>query len=285
MKKGFATLLLMLAVMASCTHQATPSQDEAGVVFDSAVVDTLVRLCPNAEMPRGELSLHIAYAKPHGNDTASVAAAWRINRTLISSDLLMGDFTTGLSHGSTKGVTPQTFMEKTLGLLTSNYCRMYLADYADLFKDDASCAPSYNRAYTVITHVMQGTDSIVNYVADTYYYDGGAHGQVATWARSFNVHTGATVMLADILRPGYEASLTRMIVAELVRQFKASTLQQLQDDFTVFMGMKPYIPNNYIIDSKGITFIYCQDEIAAHAVGELRVTLSYRQMASLLRKK
>lgn len=285
MKKVFTALLLMLAVMASCKHQATPSQDEAGGVFDSAVVDTLVRLCPNAEIPRGELSLHIAYAKPHGNDTASVVAAWRINRTLLSSDLLMSDFTTGLRPGLTKGHTPKTYMEKALGLMTSNYRRMYLADYAELFKEDPSDAPAYNRAYTVSTHVMRGTDSIVNYVADTYYYDGGAHGQVATWARNFNVHTGATVTLADILRPGYEAPLTRMIVTALARQFNAHTLQQLQDDFTVFMGMKPYIPDNYIIDSKGITFIYCQDEAAAHAVGELRVTLGYKQIATLLRKK
>lgn len=285
MKKVFTPLLLMLAIMVGCTHQGAPSQEAVGVVFDSAVVNTMVRLRADAEMPSGQLSLHIAYAKPQADDTASVAAAWRINRTLLSSDLLMSDYTTGLRPALTKGHTPKTYVEKALRFTASNYRRMYLADYAALFKEDPSDAPAYNRAYTVTTHVMQGTDSIVNYVADTYYYDGGAHGQAATWARNFNKHTGATVTLADILRPGYGAPLTRMIVADLVRQFKANTLQQLQDDFTVFMGMTPYIPDNYIIDSKGITFIYCQDEVAAHAVGELRVTLNYKQMTALLRKK
>lgn len=285
MKKVFSTLLLMLAIMASCQRQAAHSTQAAGVAFDSIVIDTVSHLKAHKDMPNGELSLHIAYAKPLGDDTLSVAAAWRINKTLLSSDLLMSDFAKGLRPNVTKGLTPKTYMEKALNLMAANYSKMYLADYTELFKEDPSFAPAYNRSYTVRTQVKQGSDSIINYLANTYYYDGGAHGQSITWVRNFNKRTGATVTLADILRPGYEGPLTMSIMSELTWQFKAKSLKELQDNTGVFMDMAVYIPKNYIIDSKGVTFIYCQDEVAPHAVGELRVTLTYKQLANLLRKK
>lgn len=285
MKKVFSTLLLMLAIMSSCQRQSASSTEVAGVAFDSIVIDTVSHLKAKQDMPSGELSLHIAYAKPLGNDSLSVAAAWRINRALLSSDLLMSDFATGIRTNTTKGLTAKTYMEKALNLIAANYRKIYLADYTELFKEDPSFSPAYNRSYTVRTQVKQGNDSIVNYLADTYYYDGGAHGQAVTWARNFNRHTGTMVTLASIMRPGYERPLTQMITDDLVRQFKVKNLQQLQDTTTIFMDMKPYIPKNYIIDNKGITFIYCQDEVAAHAVGELRVTLTYKQLANVLRKK
>ncbi len=287
MKKVCSALLLMLAVLASCQRLTGGQSEAAEVTFDSIVVDTDTRLKPSQDMPSGELSLHIAYAKPLNDDTLSAAAAWRINKTLLSSDLLMSDFATGLQPDATKGLSPKSYMGKALSLMAANYRKMYLADYAELFKVDPSTEPTYNRAYTVRTQVKQGNDSIINYIADSYYYDGGAHGQSVTWARNFNKHTGRVITLASILRPGYEGPLTLRISAELTRMFKVRSLQELQDSVGVFMDMDVYIPKNYIIDSKGITFIYYQDEVAPHAVGELRLTLTYEQLASLnlLRKK
>lgn len=285
MKKICFLLLLMLAVMASCQYQAASGSKKEGVVFDSLTVDSTTRLNADTETPSGELSVHLVYAKPMGDDPQSAEAAWKINKALLSSDLLMSDFMAGVRPTATKGLTPKAYMEKALSLMSANFGKRYLADYKELFEEIADFSPTYNRSYTVHTKVHQVSDSIVNYVADTYYYDGGAHGQAVTWARNFNPHTGATVTLADVLRPGYEAQLTLKIVSQLVWDFKATSLQQLQDEKGVFADMAVYIPKNYIIGSKGITFIYCQDEVAPHAAGEIRVTVTNKQLEDLKRKK
>lgn len=284
MKNICYLLLLMLLVMASCQHRSASGSKSEGVVFDSVSVDSTTRLNADTETPNGSLSIHMAYAKPIGDDPQSVTAAWKINKALLSSDLFMSDYLSGVRPAVTQGLTPQAYMKKALGLLSANFGKRYRADNLELFKETADFSPTYNRSYTVRTKVEQGTDSIVNYVADTYYYDGGAHGQAITWARNFNRHTGATVTLASILRPGYEGPLTLKILSELIWQFKAKSLQELQDSAGVFMGMAVYIPKNYIINSKGITFIYCQDEVAPHAAGEIRVTLTNKQLADLKRK-
>lgn len=285
MKKVFSALLLMLAVMASCQHKSTSVAKPEGVVFDSVVVDSTTRLNADTETPNGEMSIHLAYAKPVANDPQSVAAAWKINKALLSSDLLMSDFMTGVRPAVTKGLTPKSYIEKALKQMSVNFGKQYVADNLELFEETADFSPNYNRAYSVRTKVKQVSDSIVSYQADVYYYDGGAHGSSTTWVRNFNTHTGATVTLATIMRPGYEGPLTQMIIDDLVRQFKVKNLKQLQDSMTVFAFMDPYVPKNYILTNKGITFIYSQDEIAAHAMGEIRVTLSNEQLTKLMRKK
>lgn len=285
MKKVFSALLLMLAVMASCKHSPASVTKPEGVVFDSLVVDSTTRLNADTEMPNGEMSIHMAYAKPASEDPQSVAAAWKINKALLSSDLLMSDFMAGVRPALTKGLTPKSYIEKALKQMSANFGKQYLADNKELFEETADFSPNYNRSYTVRTKVKQVSDSVVNYQADLYYYDGGAHGSSTTWVRNFNTHTGATVTLASIMRPGYEGPLTQMIIDDLARQFKVKNLKQLQDSTTVFAFMDPYIPKNYILSNKGITFIYSQDEIAAHAMGEIRVTLTDKQLANLMRQK
>ena len=279
------SLLLLLTLMAGCHRQSTFGARGEGIVFDSIATDSTTRLTDSREMPSGELSIHLAYANPQGGDPQSVAAAWKINQALLASGPLMPDYMAGVRLGSTKGLTPKSYMQKALRQIADNFGKLYKADYLALYKEVADFSPSYSRSYTVRTKVTQANDSLVNYVAETYYYDGGAHGQSTTWARNFNTRTGSIVKLDNILRPGYKRPLTQLIVDKLVRQFNVASLHQLQDEAYVFMNMEPYVPKNYLISDEGITFIYCQDEIAPHAVGEIRLTLTNKQLAGMMHKQ
>lgn len=285
MKKIIFSLTLLLMVLASCQYKGGAGSGSAVLSFDSLVIDSTVRLNPNSEQPNGHLSLHLIYAKPQSNSDSAAKAANLLNDSLLRSGLLLPDFAESVTPPQTHTEAPSVYMMKGAHQFAEGFFKMYLADYKDLYRDDQESAPSYNRSYTVFTHAEQGADSIVNYLADTYFYSGGAHGQAATWARNFNARTGAIVHLTDVLRPGYERPLTSMIVAKLARQFKVRNLKQLQDSLTIFAWTDPYIPDNYIINEKGITFIYNPDEIAAHVMGEIRVTFSNKQLSKLLRKK
>ncbi len=284
MKKSVLLLLLLLTLLAGCQRKAGADSGGDAVVFDSITVDTLVQLNLHAEQPFARLTFRLAYAKPCGTSRQAKEAARQLNDCLLTSGLLMPDFTEGIAAATAHGKTEADRMKRAVNGMAANFARRYLDDYLSLYDANNEDAQSYNRSYTIDAKVERCSDSIANYVADTYYYDGGAHGQLAIWARNFNMRTGRMVRLADLLRPGYERKLTGLIVDNLARQFGADGLGQLQSEHNVFAGTDPYIPDNYIIRTEGITFIYCQDEIAAHATGELRATISYRQLGGLLRK-
>ncbi len=284
MKKIFLLLSLLLTTLVSCQRKVGANSSEDAVVFDSIAIDTLVRLNPHFEQPFAQLSLHLVYAKPNGSNKKANKAAQKLNDCLLTSGLLMSDFTESLTLTSQHDKTQARRMKAAIILIADNFVKRYFDDYQQLYKDDSENATGYNRSYTINTKMERCCDSIVNYVANTYNYDGGAHGQQATWARNFNTHSGALVKLADVLRSGYERKLTNLIVDNLASQFRVNGLEQLQDEMSVFAGMEPYIPENYIIRAKGITFIYGQDEIAAHAIGEIRATISYKQLDGLVRK-
>lgn len=285
MKKIIFALTLPLMVLASCQYKGGAGADSPVMSFDSLVIDSTVRLNANSEQPQGHLSLHLTYAKPLSNGDAEAKAVNLLNDSLLRSGLLLPDFAEGIALQQTQGQAPSAYMMNSARQFADNFFKMYLADYKELYSVDKESAPSYNRSYTVFTHVEQGADSIVNYLADTYFYGGGAHGQGGTWARNFHARTGAVIHLADVLRPGYERHLTAMIVDQLAHRYKVRNLKQLQDSLTIFAWTNPYIPDNYIINEEGITLIYNQDEIAAHVMGEIRVAFNKKQLAKLLRKK
>lgn len=190
MKKIIFSLTLLLMVLASCQYKGGAGSGSAVLSFDSLVIDSTVRLNPNSEQPNGHLALHLIYAKPQSNSDAAAKAANLLNDSLLRSGLLLPDFAEGVTPPQTQTEAPSVYMTKGAHQFAEGFFKMYLADYKDLYRDDQESAPSYNRSYTVFTHVEQGADSIVNYLADTYFYGGGAHGQAATWARNFNARTG-----------------------------------------------------------------------------------------------
>jgi hypothetical protein len=41
----------------------------------------------------------------------------------------------------------------------------------------------------------------------------------------------------------------------------------------LFIGIEPYLPDNFILGDGAIQFIFQCDEIASHTLGEIRVTV------------
>ena len=50
------------------------------------------------------------------------------------------------------------------------------------------------------------------------------------------------------------------------------------------MDMDPYVPENCILDNGEVTFIYCDTEIAPHAMGEIKVELDEKELKQILAK-
>jgi len=49
----------------------------------------------------------------------------------------------------------------------------------------------------------------------------------------------------------------------------------------IFADGNIYVPDNFIIEKDGISFIYCQDEIAPHEEGEIRIKVNDSEIENL----
>ncbi len=165
----------------------------------------------------------------------------------------------------------------------TTYLADYKKDYGDLYKEDKSHAASYNCEYIVSTSIIQESEKYYAYVANIYSYGGGAHGSSFVVVKNINAKNGKIVMLRDLFVPGYEQELNDVLVKNLCEKYEVKNLKELNAK-TIFEGIDVYAPENFIIGDKDITFIYSPDEIASHAVGEIRVKIDNSDIENLFRK-
>ena len=261
----FATLMLMSCGGGNSTRTAKID----GISFDSIVTDTTVRLLDGeADSPACHLRLSIQYAK--GDKLAGM-----INDSLIHSGILTPDY---LALGK-----ESMNMKHAIDSFLTRYISDYLKEYAPLYKQDRENSPSYSTEYLVNTKTQNGRDGIVNYLADVYSYGGGAHGSQQTIVKNINTSNGQVLTLQDVFVPGFEHGLNEKILEELCDKYDAKDLEELREQ-GILMGIDVYPTDNFILEKDDIVFIYVEDEIAPHAVGEIRVSLPYSDLDHILKK-
>ena len=64
--------------------------------------------------------------------------------------------------------------------------------------------------------------------------------------------------------------------------FDVNDLEGLQEK-GVFVDGQVYVSDNFIYGDDDITFIYCEDEIAPHSIGEVRVKIDIDDLKRLMR--
>jgi len=100
--------------------------------------------------------------------------------------------------------------------------------------------------------------------------------------RNIDVTSGKVLQLQDVFVPGYEPTLKELLLKKVGERFNADGLDELNKK-DIFSDGHVYVPDNFAIDDDSFTFIYCEDEIAPHAVGEISVTLSRSELSRILK--
>lgn len=261
----FLSVLFITAVYVACGPQSQTAEIE-GMEFDSVVVDSVARLLDIPDAPTCELSLSIQYAKG--------GKAELINDTLLRSGILTPDY---LSLDQQK-----LTVKESVDSFVCRYITDYLKDYRELYVADRDHGASYNCIYKVKTRTRSNNKNVLNYIAEIFSYGGGAHGIKQTLVRNFDVKTGHLITLDDIFVSGYEDAMKAKIVEKMSSKFKVKDLQALQEKY-IFADSHVYVPENFILEDKKIIFIYCEDEIAPHDVGEIRLTFYKGEISTYLK--
>lgn len=266
MRKDIFLAALAFAALSSCGNkgQQTASMDD--IKMDSIVADSSASLTAEQGSPKCQVAVSLQYAKGKNAD--------KINAAILGAGILAPDYSP--TSGVAKEVKP------TVDYFVKKYLEDYKRDYAPLYKDDRNNKQQYECRYRLTTSTLSNKKGILTYIATTNMYGGGMHEVKQTLAKNIDVATGKILTLDDIFIHGFEKKLTDVIVAKLAEKYKVEGLDGLTKKL-VFADGQPYASSNFIVGDGKITFIYCEDEIAPHNFGEIRVDVDESDMEGLMK--
>lgn len=265
---GWIAAALTASCFFACGGKEQPADLEA-LTWDSIVCDTTARLTDDQQSPMAEIHLNIKYA-----DGKKAGA---INDSLLTCGILTPDY---LTLSEDKKMT----VAQAVSYFTNNYIRDYQRDFGALYAKDKEHTASYNLQYSCNTHVEEQPSGVICYSAEVYNFAGGAHGMNITITKNFDLKTGKVMRLSDVFVPGYEEGLKELITKELCKKFSVKDLQGLQEK-SIFVGMEPYVTENFLNFDDKVVFVYCDTEIAPHTVGEISIEIPKKQMKNLLKSE
>jgi hypothetical protein len=137
----------------------------------------------------------------------------------------------------------------------------------------------YYKADVVVENL---TDKILCISVNDEYYTGGAHGGSGTSFINFNAATGIVIVLDDILKPGYEADLSKAGERAFKRARNLTDDAYLPDEGFEFEGGFFYLNENYGFRPEGIVFFYNIYEIGPYVLGPTEILIPYDEIKEWL---
>ena len=259
--------VIVLALFASgCDDNHNNVLKKYGLQAISFAIDSTTYLANNAHSPKCEVSIQMQCMR--GNN------APKINQALIQSGFLV---TNCLSQ-----TNESTDMEKALRTFVSQYMDEYINTYGPLYRADSANPTTYNRHYQLKSEIQNNQKDILTYIIYLSTATGSSQTSNQTIAKNFNLKTGELITLSDLFIEGYEESVKEIILEKLQRCLKNHRTGFHKQEGSLTDG-DIYITDNYVIGKNKITFIYCEDEIAPHECGEMRVDLSNSELKKYLK--
>ncbi len=264
---SFATTIVA-AMMCACesNKKQGAGNGKDSLTFDSVVVDTTAHLTDKKDSPSCDIKIALTYAKGLNANT--------INQTLLKSEVLIPDFIGGMETSTDNMVA-----------VVDSFVTRFIADYKKtnmpLYDADHDSG-LHNAEYIVKSKVEEGREGILIHTSDVYQYAGGAHGSSQTIVNNIDVKKGRVLTLKDLLVPGGETKIKDMIVQKMMKAEHVDNFKALQDK-GFFMVMEAYVPDNFVLGKKEITFIYNADEIAPHVIGQVTVSFPYSDLEKLMK--
>jgi hypothetical protein len=182
------------------------------------------------------------------------------------------------------GSTVERAVEAAKNIFFEDYRREMLSLYRDGLLDstnqDRQMPFSYLYEKSVIVYF--NSDELLTLGFTDYSYTGGAHGIYATEVKSYDLASQREIVLADVLRPGYERSLSEVLARVLRVKYQLDANAPLSE---VLFEDKLEPNENFGLTDKGIFFVYQPYEIAAYALGEIELFIPFDRIAEYVREE
>lgn len=266
MKKLFI-FIYSLSLLFSCSNKDTSALDADDIKIESVSASGSYKLTNDANSPQCEVSVSIEYAV--GKDAKS------INKAIIESGVIAPDYLL------------KTATEMTMKQVVDSFIKRYEQDYKDfyakMYAADKQHPELYSCRYALKTTLQSHKKDVITTVADITMFAGGQHNTHQTVARNFNTDNYRVLTTDNLYIHGYEQALQDIIVKKLCKTYGAKDIDELKQKL-IFADGDIYISQNFIIDEDKVVFIYCEDEIAPHDLGEIRIEVSNDEMGELVKE-
>lgn len=140
----------------------------------------------------------------------------------------------------------------------------------------ASSARSWTRREA---KVLLNDGEVLSVQVSEAWYSGGAHCNYCSKQASFDVRSGRTLTVADVIGPGEQRALAQVVVDGLVAAGEGvwrSDDQALLDTVARF--------RNVAVVEEGLLFVFDPYEIAPFSAGTIRYTVPWSELSSLARR-
>jgi len=98
-----------------------------------------------------------------------------------------------------------------------------------------------------------------------------------------DLKTGNILSEKDIFIEGYEPQLRRIIINKLLKQNGVNDINELEQ--LGYFGVNEIVPNrNFLVDAKGITFIFNKGEYSAYLISAPVIFIPYEEIRHLMRE-
>lgn len=119
---------------------------------------------------------------------------------------------------------------------------------------------------------------------EMFAFTGGAHGNFAASLSTYDLSTGKSLSLAEVVRD--TAALVPMLEKAFVDTKKEGPSDTLKLSDLLFPEFKKLpVSTNFCLVQEGVRFFYNPYEVAAWAVGSTEITLTWEQLGALSDKK
>ncbi|MBR4388827.1 MAG: DUF3298 domain-containing protein [Prevotella sp.] len=246
----FALLIVVMSMTVCCKHGAANKP----LLVDSVVVDTSTVVGKN-NGAHYHLSLNIK--------TLADSTYRGLNIALIDS-LLTPNI---VDLYDTVSISPRERIEQ---YIKSNFAA-YKAFYGTVYAEEPQNGTA-STDYNLTTAMEYNDDGIVNYTGTV---ESVQNGQTTTYTTALNINLEQRriLSLSDVVPNPSDEKFIGDIVKHLCKQVGANDQASLESA-GYFTHTPPYAPENFILGSNTITFIYIPGEIADREKGEIRVSIS-----------
>lgn len=261
-----ASLILQLGFF-SCTTKSS----DITVLIDSVSVDSICPLFHNYEKPACHFSLRMEV--PYVEDNGGLSQS--LQRFLVSIPR-QGAFAEECD-GTVKG-------------MANSYLRSYIMQYLqegkeaiDSYGEDMDAAATWMSYEEQAEGVVTFQESnFLSYQFKVFSYMGGAHGNTITANRVFDLGNQQVITLANLFSGESLAEVGTMLRQALATLNECESVEQLAQSGIFFSANDIEPTDNFLLDDKGLTWIYDPYEIAPYAYGPVTVALSWKELLDLI---
>ena len=129
--------------------------------------------------------------------------------------------------------------------------------------------------------IAYNTNDIISILTYTDEYTGGAHGLETAQAITFDLANETLLTPSMLFKKNSEDQINDLILQKLMAQNDAVAPEELEE-MGYFNYAEAKVTRNFLLDDKGITFIFNPYEIAAYFVGTVKITLTYAEISDLI---